>query len=260
MARLERAEAVVLLSREAGEADRDVVLLTRSFGKVQAQVRGARKVTSRLAGSLEPFATVEVMLYRGARRATVTGAAHAQPYRALRGDLARFAAASVVAEAVDALVPQGDVTEGLYPLVVGGLEFLASEADPELALTFVLLKLLALLGYGPIWRRCGACGQAVEAGPYGLSAELGGVVAADCAGRGTPLSAPALRTLALLTEGRSPLVRNLSLGAAVRREVREAAFALVAHSAGRPLRSVGVYEAMAAATTHKPASTVRLDP
>ncbi|MCL6595087.1 MAG: DNA repair protein RecO [Firmicutes bacterium] len=258
VARLERSEAVVLASRDAGEADREVVLLTRAHGKVVAQVRGARRVTSRLAGSLEPLATVDVMLFRGGRRTTVTGAAHAQPFRALRSDLGRFLAANVFAEALDALVPVGDVTDGLYALAVGGLEFLASEADADLALAFVLTKLLALLGYAPTWRTCAACGRPVEGGPYGLSAALGGVVAGPCAQGGAPLSPPALGALALLAEGRPAAVRRLHLAPGVRDEVRRAVWALVGQAAGRPLRSAPVYEAVAGAT--RPASTVRIDP
>ncbi len=260
MAQVERSEAVVLLSRDTAEADREVVLLTRAQGKVVAQVRGARKVTSRLAGSLEPFSTVEVMLYRGTRRATVTGAAHAQPYRALRSDLERFAAACVLAEAVDALVPAGDVTTGLYPLVVGGLEFVASEAEPELALTFVLERLLALLGYGPNWRACAACGRALDGGPYALSVELGGVVAADCAGRGQPLGAASVAALARLSEGRAAAVRILSLPATVRAQMRQAVCALVAHAADRPIKSAAFYESVLAMGAKAPAPTVRKDP
>lgn len=260
MPQVERSEAVVLLSRDVAEADREVVLLTRALGKVVAQVRGARKVTSRLAGSLEPFSTADVLLYRGARRATVTGVAHAQPYRALRSDLVRYAAASVLAEAVDGLVPVGDLTSGLYPLVVGGLEFVASEAEPDLALTFVLERLLALLGYAPNWRACAACGRAADAGPYGLSVELGGIVAADCAGRGLPMAPAAVAALGRLAELRAAAVHTLTLTPPVRAEARRAVCALVAHAADRPLRSVAFYETVLAMGTRAPASTVRKDP
>ena len=246
MARLERAEALVLRSRDVGEADREVVLLTRAGGKVVAQVRGARKITSRLAGSLEPFATVEVLLYRGTRRATVTGAAHAQPFRGLRADLGRFAGASVLAEALDQLVPAADHTEGLFALAVGGLDLIATATDPDVALAYMLVKLLALLGYAPDWRTCAACGLAIDAGPFGLAVELGGVVASNCAGRGRPLTPPALRILALLGEGRPTAVANLSLTPAVRREVRAAVFDLVGQAGDRALRSIAFYETVRA--------------
>ena len=260
MAQVERTEAVVLLSRDRAEADREVVLLTRTLGKVVAQVRGARKVTSRLAGSLEPFSTAEVLIYRGERRATVTGAAHAQAYRALRTDLARYAAASVLVEAVDALVPAGDVTRGLYALVVGGLEFVATEAEADLALTFVLERLLALLGYAPAWRTCAACGKPALEPPFGLSVELGGIVAGACAGRGAPLTAAAVAALARLAEARAVSVHTLSLAPTVRAEMRRSVCSLVAHASDRPLRSAAFYEGILALGTRTPASTVRKDP
>lgn len=235
----------MLHSRDQGEADREVLLLTRDFGKVWAQVRGARKTTSRLAGSLQPFSTLEVNLYRGPRRSTVTGASGAEAYAPLRADLFRYSAALVVSEMVEVLVPQDDVTAGLFPLVVGGLDLIARSGDVDLALDLVVAKLLVLMGYAPSLGTCAACGDPLTAqGPYGFSADLGGVLGGRCSQHGRSLSPPALRTLTLCTEGRPQSVLHLRLTAAVRDEVRAALWAVIATRAERSLRSVRFYDQM----------------
>lgn len=236
---------MVLHSRDQGEADREVLLLTRDFGKLWAQVRGARKTTSRLAGSLEPFSTLDVNLYRGTRRSTVTGASGAEAYGGLRDDLFRYSAALVIAELVDVLAPQDDVTSGLFPLVVGGLDLVARSTDVEMALDLVLAKLLVLMGYAPSLQTCAACGSAIEpVGPYSFSAELGGVLQGRCTSRGVPLTPPALRTLTLLVEGRPQSVLHLRIASVVRDEVRMLLWSVIAARADRPLRSVGFYDQM----------------
>jgi len=59
-------EAVVLRHADFGEADRILTLFTRQLGKTRAIVKGARKITSRKAGHLEPFTHVRLQLLGGA--------------------------------------------------------------------------------------------------------------------------------------------------------------------------------------------------
>ncbi len=50
-----RASAVVLRHADWGEADQMLTLYTREQGMVRAVAKGARKMTSRKAGHLQPF-------------------------------------------------------------------------------------------------------------------------------------------------------------------------------------------------------------
>jgi DNA repair protein RecO (recombination protein O) len=67
-----QVEAVVLRHTDYGEADRILSLYTRQFGKTRALVKGARKVTSRKAGHLEPFTHVKLQLAKGRELPLVT--------------------------------------------------------------------------------------------------------------------------------------------------------------------------------------------
>src|SRR5918995_745200 len=58
-------EAIVLSRFDLGEADRVLTLITPAGGKLKAIAKGVRRTTSRLGGSLEPFAELTVALARG---------------------------------------------------------------------------------------------------------------------------------------------------------------------------------------------------
>ncbi|OGO39027.1 MAG: DNA repair protein RecO, partial [Chloroflexi bacterium RBG_16_56_8] len=82
-----RVEAVVLRHNDYGEADRFLTLYTRQQGKLRALAKGARKVTSRKAGHLEPFTHVALQLAKGRDLPIITQAETIQSHLPLRNDL-----------------------------------------------------------------------------------------------------------------------------------------------------------------------------
>src|SRR6266702_6354495 len=60
-----RTEVIILRRTNYGEADRILNLLTPERGKASAIAKGVRKAKSKLAGSLELFATCDVTLLGG---------------------------------------------------------------------------------------------------------------------------------------------------------------------------------------------------
>ena len=60
-------EAIVLSRFDLGEADRVLTLITPGGGKLKAIAKGVRRTTSRLGGSLEPFAELTVRSLAAAR-------------------------------------------------------------------------------------------------------------------------------------------------------------------------------------------------
>ncbi len=58
-------EAIVLQTYDVGEADRFCILFTRERGRIAARASGARRLHSRLGGSLLPFRRVAVELKEG---------------------------------------------------------------------------------------------------------------------------------------------------------------------------------------------------
>ena len=65
MKRLWSTDAIVLSRFDLGEADRVLTLITPHEGKVKAIAKGVRRPTSRLGGSVEPFAELRLQLAHG---------------------------------------------------------------------------------------------------------------------------------------------------------------------------------------------------
>jgi DNA repair protein RecO (recombination protein O) len=84
-------EAIVLSHHDWGEADRLLWLYTRELGKVRVVAKGVRKLRSRKAGHLEPFAHTRLQLARGRDMLIVTQAETINAFLNLREDLVQVA-------------------------------------------------------------------------------------------------------------------------------------------------------------------------
>jgi DNA repair protein RecO (recombination protein O) len=188
-------QGVVLRSIKLGEADKIVTVMTQGSGKVRAVAKGIRKTTSRFGGRLEPFTHVSLMLYRGRGSLdTITQAEIIAPHRAVRDDLALFAAGETMLEAVDKVAEEHERNVRVVLLLLSGLRALECRpADPVAVAESFMLKLLSLSGFHPALTACAACGGT---DPVLFDAGQGGAVCASCAepGAGT-VSREALRYL-----------------------------------------------------------------
>jgi DNA repair protein RecO (recombination protein O) len=233
---LYRDTAVVLRSWKLGEADRILALYTRDNGKVRAVAKGVRKSRSRFGSRVEPGRHLTVQLYQGRGDLdTVTQVELVDAWPHLRDGLDRFARASAVLEAVDALTPDREPDERLYDLLVGALRTM-DQRDAPLVLAGFFWKLLALEGVEPMLEACVRCGASEPLVAYDV--REGGVLCAGCRS-GVPISADALELLRMMLGGR--------LGAALARpvdtatgEVDRLAIAAVEHHLERRLRSLAV--------------------
>ena len=91
-------DAIVLSRFDLGEADRVLTLITPGIGKLKAIAKGIRKPTSRIGGSLEPFAELQVALARGRTFDVVTQVSVGHAWLNLRDSLRSAATAWYLAE------------------------------------------------------------------------------------------------------------------------------------------------------------------
>ncbi len=123
-----RDEAVVLRTHKLGEADRIIVLLSRSHGKIRAVARGVRRTSSKFGGRLEPFSHVDLQFASGRNLDVITQAETLHAYDApLRLDYAAFTAGEVMVETADRLVAEeGQPALQQYRLLIGALRTLGA--------------------------------------------------------------------------------------------------------------------------------------
>lgn len=181
-----RAEAVVLRHADYGEADRLLTLYTRQLGKTRAIVKGARKVTSRKAGHLEPFTHVKLQLAKGRDLFIVTQADTIDAYLPLHEDLILTGHASYVLELLDRFTYEDDAENiSIFRLLTETLARLASKTDAWICIRYFEMRLLDYLGFRPQLFECANCGREIAAEDQYFSFSAGGVIDPNC-GVGLP--------------------------------------------------------------------------
>ena len=189
---LYRDRGVVLRTYKLGEADRIVVLLTESHGKVRAVAKGVRKTKSRFGSRLEPHSHVSLLMYEGRGELDVVNQAeYIEHHPKVREDLSRLAKATALLEAVDQVAQEREPSSQLYRMLAGALRSLERTDSPLLVAGFYL-KLLAAEGVAPLVDACARCGSAGPLVAFDLAE--GGVLCRSCRS-GTPMAESTLELL-----------------------------------------------------------------
>jgi DNA repair protein RecO (recombination protein O) len=181
-----RVHAIILRHADWGEADRLITLYSREQGKLRAVAKGARKITSRKAGHLEPFTHVKLQLSRGRDLFIITQADTIDAYLPLRETLVLTGNSFYVVELLDRFVYEDEgPNPTLFRLLADTLERLAEKEDPWLAVRYYEMRLLDFLGFRPQLFECANCGREIQAEVQFFSFSAGGVICPRC-GRGLP--------------------------------------------------------------------------
>src|SRR5579864_898288 len=129
-ARTYKTSAVVLRSRNYGEADRILTLFTTERGKIDAIAKGVRRTKGHLTGRLEFANEVELGMHRGRNMDVVVSA---DIERAHWRDIVqpeRFAAANLAVEVLDAFCEPDLAMPDVYALLTGVLRAIATSSEP----------------------------------------------------------------------------------------------------------------------------------
>ncbi|MBM4408048.1 MAG: DNA repair protein RecO [Chloroflexi bacterium] len=155
-------DAIVLSRFELGEADRVLTLLTPEHGKIRAIARGIRRQTSRLGGSLEPFAELRVALAHGRTFEVVTQVSVSHAWLRLRDSLESAATAWYLAELADRSSEEGAAAESLYRLLRRAYELLEAGMAAGRVARWYEMRLADELGMRPEVDRCVECDRMLE--------------------------------------------------------------------------------------------------
>ena len=176
-------EAIVLSRFDLGEADRVLTLITPGGGKLKAIAKGVRRTTSRLGGSLEPFAELTVSLARGRTFEVVTQVSVGHAWLNLRDSLESAATAWYLAELADRSLEERHAAEPLYALLRRAYELLDAGMAPGRVARWYEMHLLDELGMRPEVDRCVECDRMLEAEErFRWVPPLGGVICQRCPG------------------------------------------------------------------------------
>ena len=240
-------EAIVLTRFDLGEADRVLTLITPTGGKLKAIAKGIRRPTSRLGGSLEPFAELTLSMARGRTFDVVTQVIVGHAWLRLRDSLESTA----TAELADRSLEERHAAEPLYALLRRAYELLDAEMDPGRVARWYEMHLLDELGQRPEVDRCVECDRLLEAGErFRWVPPLGGVLCERCPGpphERTGLSLEALKLLKAYQRLDIEALATLRLAPAVERETEAALREFVRDALEREARSLAFLDEVRAA-------------
>lgn len=175
-----RDRAFVVRTYDFGEADRVVVLLTRSHGLVRSVAKGVRKAKSRFGSRVQAFVDVDVQLYPGRNLDTITSADTVAYYGAgIIDDYDRYTAACAILESAERLsYADADTDTVLFDEVGDALRRLQDADWPTLVVDAFILRATAHAGWGLSLFDCANCARP---GPHhAFHAQIGGAACVHC--------------------------------------------------------------------------------
>lgn len=152
-------------SRVLKGADRVYEVLTPREGKLSVIARGVAKPISKMAGHLQPFSHVRLMIGRG-KQDHLAGVATIRSFRELASNWSDFILASSLVELVLRLNVPGVAAHEEFDLMSSTLEYLSdssrSNRDKVLMARIFLWKMLALSGWRPNLTQCALCRETFD--------------------------------------------------------------------------------------------------
>ena len=170
--------AVVLGSKNWGEADKMMTLFTYDRGLVEAAAFGCRRPRSPLAAGMQMFSSIEVQLSEGKRVDTVRQCILKKHYKKLSEDLEVMAYGSFVAEFLREFLPPGQPEPQMFARLLYILDSFEVR-NPRVTALMAVIQLLEFTGMQLHFEHCLHCGAHVDEEAY-LSFNAGGVLCADC--------------------------------------------------------------------------------
>ncbi len=190
---LKETEAIVLRTYRLGEADKIVSLFARQLGRLRGVAQGARRPKSRYGATLEPLSYIRLWIFERENRdlLRLNSAELIESFFAMQQDYGVQVAAQYVAEVAERFLPEREVNERVFRLLLAVLKALKASRQVTRPLLYYNYWMLRLGGFLPDLDRCASCGRELEAeaGYYGPGSE--GLVCRLCRTAATPRAVPA---------------------------------------------------------------------
>ncbi len=154
-------KAIILDRQSFRERDSKETVYSLDKGKLELVARGTRKISSKLAGHLEPITLSNLMIVKGRQFDYIGSAVSENCYPAVKSDLAKLQIVGQAINVFNQLIKSSQGDKNLFNLLQEFLDII--NAKQKLILDFILfyhffiLKLLAQLGYKPQLYNCLVC-------------------------------------------------------------------------------------------------------
>lgn len=238
------ADAFILKSVKARDADRVLTLFTREYGKKRVMAHGVEKTTSRKRGAVQPFSRSSLLLRKGRDLDSVSQGEGIDIFPLLRRSLDGLAMASYLADLVDAFTPEEDPNADVFQLLLDTFGLLGGDCGYTAVRAFEI-KLVSHLGYRPGLDSCVQCLSPPSGEKVLFVPEHGGVVCAGC------LSGPAavveitrgaLENMKTLLRWEMGRIHQLKISSYTGREIKNVMRKYIEFQLGKGIKSVNFEE------------------
>jgi DNA repair protein RecO (recombination protein O) len=142
-------EAINIRTRPFAEADRLVILFTRTHGKISAVAKGARRPRSKFGGRLEVFTYNQVLLATGKNLDIISQCETIESFYKIREDRDKLNAGAYILRLADAVTEEGQRNTELFDLLLASLRELEKMTDPAIVCRAFEVKLSGIEGIMP---------------------------------------------------------------------------------------------------------------
>ncbi len=172
--------AVVIRTADYKDNDRMLTLMTKEYGRMSANVRGAKKQTSKLFSAASLFCCGDYIFYEKNGRFGVKGCQIRRTFFGLQNDYDAFSASCFLADVLDKVALEDNVSAGLFSLFAHSLYILDTGALPaDTVICYFLQRLFYIEGIYPCLDCCVVCAKSNSLKVF--SCISGGAVCANCA-------------------------------------------------------------------------------
>jgi DNA repair protein RecO (recombination protein O) len=231
-------EALILKTFPLGEADRLVSFFGRSSGRVRGVAAGARRLKNRYGSTLELLSHVQLWYVEKETRdlVRILQAEPLESFHKAQSDYALSTGLAVVSEVAELVLPEHEVSESMFRLIVLTAREVERTGDWALPLSYFAFWTVRLGGWLPRFDRCASCDAPFGSHLAFYDALQPGLFCAKCRRSGMPQLHPEARVLAERFTGErlDHIVFEKSIERSAQ-ELRAASLAWIEHNVERRL-------------------------
>ncbi len=233
-------EAIILKTFPLGEADRLVSFLGRASGRLRGVAAGARRVKNRFGSTLEVLSHVQIWYVERETRELVRiqQCELLESFHKAQSNYELSTGLAVISEAVELVLPDHEVAESMFRLVLLAVREIERTGDWVLPLSYFAFWTVRLGGWLPRFDRCSQCGTEFGAdAAYHATWEPGLLCGKSRRPGMKPLHAEARQLAERFAGKRLDQMKASENSSIALSELREASLNWIEHHSDRKLKS-----------------------